>query len=77
MTDSPDFHARDFDMHAHLYRRTRRLTGIASLLGLTFQTCSPGQVSPGLPTSARLRHDIGLPEIEDVPATPGIPHRRR
>jgi hypothetical protein len=63
-------------MTYHHYRRSRRLTGVASLFDLALRTWSPGSAWPRLLTSARLRRDIGLPEIEDVPATPTMLHRR-
>jgi hypothetical protein len=64
-------------MHSHLYRRHRRLTGVASLFDLALRGLVAGsRQRPRLPTSARLRRDIGLPEIEDVPATQVMPHRR-
>jgi hypothetical protein len=62
-------------MHAQLCRRHRRLTGIVTLFDLALRVWSPGPERPRLPTSARLRRDIGLPEIEDVPATQVMPHR--
>ena len=63
-------------MHSHIYRRHLRLTGVASLFDIALRACSPAPTESGLPTSARLRRDIGLPEIEDVPGIPGMRHRR-
>lgn len=63
-------------MHSHLFRRRRRLAGVASLFDLAFRAWSAGPMGPQLPTSARLRRDIDLPEIENVPGAPGMPHRK-
>jgi hypothetical protein len=63
-------------MHTHPYRRHRRLTGVASLFDLALRAWSPDPARPRLPTSARLRRDIGLPEIEDAPAAGRFPYRR-
>lgn len=63
-------------MDSHLYRRRRRLTGVASLFDLALRGWSSRRARPRLPASAHLRRDIGLPEIEDVPAIPGVPHRK-
>ena len=63
-------------MHIHTYRRHRRLTGVASLFDLALRAWSPGPTRPRQQTSARLRRDIGLPEIDDMPAAPGMPHRK-
>lgn len=63
-------------MHSHPYRRHRRLTGVASLFDLALRAWSPGAPRPRMPTSARLRRDIGLPEIEEAPRAPGMPYRK-
>jgi hypothetical protein len=63
-------------MQSHLYRHGRRLTGVASLFDLALRAWSPGPARPRLPTSAHLRRDIGLPEIEELPAATAILHRK-
>lgn len=63
-------------MHSPLYRRKPRLSGIASLCHVALGALPGGTMAPKLPTSARLRRDIGLPEIEEAPAPAAIPHRR-
>ena len=62
-------------MPTHPYRRHPRLTGVASLFDLALPAWSPTSARPRLPTSARLRRDVGMPEIDEVHAPAGIPHR--
>ena len=63
-------------MHSHFRHRHPRLSGFAELFDLALQALSASREGPDLPTGARLRRDIGLPEIEDLnPMLPKLPRR--
>lgn len=64
-------------MTSPLYRRPRRLAGVISLYDLALRVWAPGPERPRQSTSERLRRDNGLSEIEGVPETSTMPHRRR
>lgn len=49
-------------MHSFIYRRKSRLSGVVSLFDLAMRSWPPDPAGPELPTSARLRRDMGLPE---------------
>ena len=63
-------------MQPPINRRQRRLSGVISLFGLAFRARSSNVACPRLPASARLRRDIGLPEIEDGPTAFPMLHRK-
>lgn len=63
-------------MHTHpCSRRPARLAGLRALLDLAVTALTRPPRRPAPPTAARLRRDIGLPEIEPVPMAPTIPPR--
>jgi len=47
------------------YRRHTRLAGVYSLADLLAGAWTARAGSPSLPTSARLRRDVGLPALDD------------
>jgi hypothetical protein len=59
-----------------MYRRHRRLSGVLSLFDLALMARSANAGQPRLPTSARLRRDIGLPKIADEPTVHPMLHRQ-
>ncbi len=49
-------------------RRRLRMEGVASLFDLALRGWRSDRSTGRIPTSARLRRDIGLPALEDMPA---------
>lgn len=63
-------------MQTLMYRRHHRLSGVLSLFDLASKAWSSNTDAPRLPTSARLRRDIGLPEIEEGPTVYPMLHHK-
>jgi len=63
-------------MHSHMHRRHRRLSGIVSLFDLASRAWTSNHATSSLPTSPRLRRDIGLPALEEVPSPCTRLHRK-
>ncbi|SNT20055.1 hypothetical protein [Tropicimonas sediminicola] len=54
-------------MTPDLLDRPASLAGLRTLIANWRMPATESPVSPGLPTSPRLRRDIGLPEIDPAP----------
>ena len=56
-------------MHRPHYRRHSRLAGVMSLFDIALRGWPSRRPLQKLPTSARMRRDIGLPALDDRPDT--------
>lgn len=56
-------------MSSLVFRHPLRLNGVLSVFRVVLRQRSPRTLSAQIPTSDRLRRDVGLPPLEHLPVT--------